>query len=434
MESSVRGLGVSEFWKGLCEGVAGPLASTSSWPGQSPLWERLKQESCYADHGKLSWKQAQENLARRSLVPFPEIVPIHPLRRPELCQHASLGALAGDASAEEVERAKAWLKATVAVYVLVFSKQQDPPGGPAGAGLSAQGVDFELLQGLDLARNGSYQMAKQSGAIPAGFDSAKAETASRTMLQGMDGIAGAVGLAASHLQAMGHAASASDGKPLVLILEEDAAPAPDFAVRLRRLVQDEAPCDWVAISLQSACPYGECVTPHLSRVRPNANEPAERCHHGVNFGFYSMLYRRVLLPSLVRRLEQAVWDVERPRCLDVDVALASLADEVAYYAVPKVQVPGLIVSGGEESSRVKNMANAQVQLEETDKQGTQKSHREATVEDEGGPLFYYTTTTTTSTSQTSTTTSSTTSTTTSTSSVTTTVSTTVAAPWWQIWR
>eukprot|EP00959_Pyramimonas_sp_CCMP1952_P405181 8492091-Pyramimonas_sp.AAC.1 len=46
--------------------------------------------------------QAQENLARRSLVPFPEIVPIHPLRRPELCQHASLGALAGDASAEEV--------------------------------------------------------------------------------------------------------------------------------------------------------------------------------------------------------------------------------------------------------------------------------------------------------------------------------------------
>jgi len=235
------------------------------------------------------------------------------------------------------------------------------------------------------------------------------------------------------MQAMGHAASAGDQKPLVLILEEDAAPATGFAVKLRRLVTAEAPCDWVAISLQSACPYGECVTPHLARVRPNGNEPAERCHHGVNFGFYSMLYRKVMLPPLVKRLQRAVWDEERPRCLDVDVALASLANEVAYYAVPKVQVPGLIVSGGGESSRRKNMANAQVQLEETDKTAVHKDlHRNKKGKKEP-PVFYYTTTTTTSTSQTSTTTSSTTSTTTSTSSTTTTATSTVH-PWWQVWR
>lgn len=443
MESSVRGLGISKFWKGLCEESAAPVAQT--WPGQSACWERMKQESCYAGDGKLSWRQAQENLARRSLAPFPEIVPIHPLRRPELCQHASLGAFADDAGAEETKQANAWLKSTVAVYVLVFSEQQDTPGGRAGAGLASQGVDFTPLRGLDLALNGSYQRAKQAGAIPGGFDFSRAEEASQSKLQGMDGIAGAVGLAASHLQAMDHAASAGDERPLVLVLEEDAAPAEHFAVKLRRLVQDEVPCDWVAVSLQSACPYGECVAPHLARVRPNTNEPAERCHHGANFGFYSMLYRKVTLPPLVRRLRRTVWDEKRPRCLDVDVALSSLANELAYYAVPKVQVPGLIVSGGGASSRRKNVANAQVQLEEPDKQGISgnDNHKKSKVDEDDTPLFYYTTTTTTSTSQTSTTTSLSTSSTsttsiTSTTSTTLTVSTTTTSTtdkeWWKVFR
>merc|ERR1711920_859282 len=119
----------------------------------------------------------------------------------------------------------------------------------------------------------------------------------------------------------------------------------DFAIKLKRLLETEAPCDWDAISLRSRCPYGECVSPHLTRVWPDGNEPEERCRHGVNYGFFAMLYRLADLEDLHNRLAAVVWDHSRPHCLDVDVALASIADMIAYYAVPGMQEPGFLSEG-----------------------------------------------------------------------------------------
>merc|ERR1712187_790076 len=48
------------------------------------------------------------------------------------------------------------------------------------------------------------------------------------------------------------------------------------------------------------------------------------------------------LTRVRQKLQEAVFNEERPHCLDLDVALASLSDKVAYYAVPFVQNPGLI--------------------------------------------------------------------------------------------
>merc|ERR1712217_710827 len=90
------------------------------------------------------------------------------------------------------------------------------------------------------------------------------------------------------------------------------------------------------------CPFGKCISPHLSRVQPDVNEPEDRCRHGVNYGFQGIMYRTGALERLVSRWQQVIFDDKRPHCLDVDVALASISDEIGYYAVPFVQVPGLL--------------------------------------------------------------------------------------------
>merc|ERR1712233_238275 len=96
----------------------------------------------------------------------------------------------------------------------------------------------------------------------------------------------------------------------------------------------ELPCDWEIVSLLSRCPYGTCVSPHLSRVQPDVNEPAYRCQAGVNWGMHGMLYRLEALPVVQEKWRKAVFNESFPHCLDVDVALASISDQVSYYAVP----------------------------------------------------------------------------------------------------
>ena len=125
-------------------------------------------------------------------------------------------------------------------------------------------------------------------------------------------------------------------KPLALILEDDAWLTDGFASKLRELLRSEAPCDWQIISLKSRCPFGQCVSSHLSQVR---QEPGDDGCSGLNFGFLGMLYRVSALRSIDEQLQKAVW---RGRCYDIDVALAGISDRLAYYAVPAVQVPGLL--------------------------------------------------------------------------------------------
>lgn len=422
MSTAEQSIGISGYWKDLCEEVAPPVAARNeNSTGRSACWERMKQESCFGEGGSLSWRRGQENLARRSLMPFPEIMPIRPLRRADLCEHASLGQ-AAPADNGEAEQAKAWLDANVAVYVLALrNSNADPNGGRANDSLTTQSIGFELVPGVNLSLEGSYRKATREGLVPPGFSPSRAQSAARSQYQGMSGIAGSMSYTASHLQAMARAASAGDERPLALIVEDDVVLADDFAVKLQRLLATEAPCDWVAISLQSACVYGECVAPHLTRVRPDGHDPEDRCHHGTSFGFYAVLYRKATLPPLRRRLARRVWDEDRPHCLDVDVALASIADEVAYYAVPRVQVPGFVVSGGNGSSQVKDADNAKAHVVEHKMEAGHTSHADG---DEGGSaedsLVYFSVSTTTKLPPST--------------STTTTTTEAPASPWWQFWR
>jgi len=136
-------------------------------------------------------------------------------------------------------------------------------------------------------------------------------------------------------------------------LEDDAELEDDFSARLRELL-DEVPCDWGALSLKTRCPYGACVSPHLTRVWPDRNEPEGKCNHGVNYGFYAMLYRKEALPRITAELRKTVWQRDRPRCLDIDVALASISHRIPYYAVPSLQLPGLVHEGNQGSTRYQN--------------------------------------------------------------------------------
>merc|ERR1712187_856530 len=153
-----------------------------------------------------------------------------------------------------------------------------------------------------------------------------------------------MGCATSHLNALKEAASQGRAmqRPLALILEDDIDLVDDFVVKLFRLLKTEAPCDWEAISLKSYAPIGECVSPRLSRVHPDGNEPMERCRKGSNWGFFAMLYQVRSLDTIRRKLADVVWDDSRPSCMVQDIALASLSDEVAFDAVPASQTPGFL--------------------------------------------------------------------------------------------
>merc|ERR1711879_574806 len=64
-----------------------------------------------------------------------------------------------------------------------------------------------------------------------------------------------------------------------------------------------------------------------------------------------MLYRTKMLAKVQRLWKRTVFDANRPHCMDVDVALASISDQVAYYAVPAVQDPGFFRIPREKTHR-----------------------------------------------------------------------------------
>merc|ERR1740129_2336174 len=245
--------------------------------------------------------------------------------------------------------AKTWLANNVAVYVVALPAEAERKQFMQTR-MAELGIQFTFLVGVDLRVPGSYAKAKTDGVIPMDFNYQLAD-------QNGGGVAGMVGCAAAHLGAMQTIATGGNqGKPLAVVLEDDVTLETDFAIKLYRIVTAEAPCDWEVISLKSACPFGACVTEHLTRVMPDVNEPDARCRHGVNYGFYGMLYKVQTLNDVRAKLGQRVWDPNTPHCLDVDVALASISDTLGYYAVPYWQAPGLLSMGGHGSTRNDNDA------------------------------------------------------------------------------
>lgn len=212
---------------------------------------------------------------------------------------------------------------------------------------------YTRVRGVDLREPWAMEAAKAEGIIPNHFNFEVAQETSRQRFQDLEGsnLLGSAGCAASHFRAMTAALQEPMRKKLALVLEDDVILAVDIIPRLWRLVLKEAPCDWGVISLRSLCPYGECVSPHLARIWPDSNEKWWRCRHGTSFGLEGMLYRLSVLDNFHQTWRSVAFDDRLPRCLDADVALAGLADKVAYYAVPYIADPPWLQNTGVGSTR-----------------------------------------------------------------------------------
>lgn len=329
-------------WQHKCRSLRHPPMHGAR-AGADWCWEFMKHNGCYATHGFSTWREDQAHLAFSGQAPSLEQSAMDPVRHPEVCEHKELGAIWHVSATESGGSADSWLQRNVAVYVVSL-----PEAGDRRKMISERlkdlGIEFTIIEGVDLTSPHSFHTARSEGLVPNSFN------------RSLKGVRGTVGCAAAHLQALRKASEASK-KPLALILEDDVWLHDGFAAKLQSLVESETPCNWQVLSLKSRCPLGSCVSQHLLQVAPYGGEPGV-CH-GVNFGFFAMLYRREHLSFVRRHLKSAVW---KQNCLDVDVALAGVSDKVAYYAVPGVQQPGLI----HEVTNFKSLRQSRDQLEELD--------------------------------------------------------------------
>jgi len=352
---------LGKFWNDACSRV--PANPAWDWKGRdfekndtrlNWCWEWMKQAGCYelmGSTGAWTWEDGQRRAASFGFAPYPEVVPMHPLRHPKVCERYEVHTDT-HVTSDELEAADDWFRSKVNLYVLNLP-QDIARWQTISARLNELGLNYSRVDGIDMRREGALQKLQENGLVPSTWNFSVAQANAVTQFNAMSGgIQGTVGCASAHLRALRTAQDKAAGKPLALILEDDVRLADNFTWRLRHLLEHEAPCDWAAISLKSKCPYGDCISRQLTRVWPDGNEPKRRCRHGVNYGFFAMLHRVDHLEATRTKLAEAVWDDERPHCLDVDVALASLSETIAYYAVPSLQRPGFLTEGALGSSRM----------------------------------------------------------------------------------
>lgn len=286
--------------------------------------------------------------ARDGIAPPRTDEPFHPIDSPDLCDKPRNGAVR-EWSALEQAMAREWFKNHVAVYVLSLPTQGDERWNMIKARLDALRIWATRVPGVDMRAAGAFLAAKQAGFIPPAFNFSRAQTTAYSWRHNMGSILGTAGCAAAHFKA--HMKVIADGAPIAIIMEDDSWPSDDFVPRLWDMVRTELPCDWEVVALLSRCGYGKCVSPQLMRVMPDANEPEWRCRQGSNWGMHAVMYRTESLPRLQERWKSTVFDEDRPHCMDVDVALASLSQDVGFYAVPAVQDPGFVKETDHPSAR-----------------------------------------------------------------------------------
>lgn len=319
--------------------------------GRNWCWVGMKEFGCHRhlwEH--LSWEEERALAIAASGTVKNDF---QPLASPEVCDKQELGnATAFDDN--QWQQAKAWFRNSVAVYVLSLPQSTERKESIAKRLLSL-GIAFNFVWGVDMSKPSQMEAARKEGLIPADFNISLAQEEANKPENGMGrfgSIMGTIGCASGHFRAQTRATQLTPFVPLTVIFEDDVAPEDDFVPRLWQLVTRELPCDWQAVSLSSRCPFGRCVSRHLTRVQPDLNEPAWRCRHGVNYGFQGMLYRTNDILKLQQLWKPVVFNEKRPHCLDVDVALASISDAVSFYAVPAVQNPGFLSELRQGSTRV----------------------------------------------------------------------------------
>jgi len=300
-------------------------------------WVAIKHQCKKLNKVKQPWSEVWEIARENNGVPTVLQDRFDPLEHPEICDQPSSGQSIARTPTEWQE-SHAWFKQHVAVYVLTLATDTKRWQNMHEQ-LQKLGVSATRIEGVDLQKPGSLVEARQSGWIPDSFDMEQAERQCQHVATKC-GLRGTAGCASAHFKAQIQAHA--DGFPVALILEDDTHIQDEFVPRLWSMVKTELPCDWDVVSLNSKCPFGRCVSKQLSRVQPDFNEHEQDCHFRVNFGTHGVLYRTERLPSIRQLMQNSTFDVMRPKCMDIDVALASISNRLAYYAVPAVQSPGFL--------------------------------------------------------------------------------------------
>jgi len=353
---------LDSVWMQTCE-----KRNKQHFPWQYPhdrnwCWIGLK-AMCHA-HLKAhhSWGAYQEMAANYGKTPPRATEGFNPLADPEVCDQPANGRSRNWTAMERGE-AHAWFRAYVRVYVVNMPKDT-LRWDMINKRLKHLRIEASRIFGVDMRVPNVMQTAKLEGWVPKAYNFSKAQELAYSKKHSMGSIMGTLGCASAHFKAQSQVLE--DGSPLAVVLEDDSWPAEDFVERLWSLVHEELPCDWEVVSLMSRCPYGKCVSSHLSRVQPDTNEPAWRCHQGVNWGFQGVLYRTSELVWVQQKWKEVVFDEARPHCMDIDVALASISDQVAFYAVPAGQDPGFMAETNHPSNRwTINVAGRNHQLEQS---------------------------------------------------------------------
>lgn len=334
-----------DAWRRVCEVKNSkddyPLERNWCWVGFNRMchWNLKKHKS---------WATFQEWAAHEGMTPPPSDASFSPLEDPELCDRPERGAIR-NWTEEEEDKARKWFKDNVAVYVISLPVK----GDARWRGIKARLDDLQIwatrVPGVDMTNHGALEDAKKQGWVPEHFNYSRAQEQAYTWKQNMGSMLGTVGCAAAHFKVQMKAVA--DGSPFAIVMEDDSWPTDDFIPRLWSLVHEELPCDWEVTALLSRCGYGRCVSPHLMRVMPDANEPAWRCYQGTNWGMHAVLYHTSRLPKVQEHWKKTVFNEDEPHCMDVDVALASISHKVAFYAVPAVQDPGFVKETNHRSAR-----------------------------------------------------------------------------------
>lgn len=336
---------LSPLWKRVCEEKNQRMGKNSG--DRNWCWIGVKRQ-CHANlKAHHSWSELQSLASKDGSVPPVSDEPFDALENPKVCDRPWFGK-ARPFTAAEYETARRWMKSHVAVYVLNLPTDRER-WDMVSKRLQSLNIWATRVSGVDMRIPGGLSLAKRMGWVPDGFNFSTAQEMAYRPEHAMGSILGTLGCASAHFKV--HDRILADGSPLGLVLEDDSWLEDDFIPRLWTLVTEELPCDWEVLALYSRCPYGRCVSPHLSRVQPDANEPAWRCRQGVNWGMHAILYRAETLRKVQEVWKQAVFDENRPHCLDVDVALASISDKVGFYAVPAVQDPGFLRETNHPSAR-----------------------------------------------------------------------------------
>jgi len=340
----LRAWQLGPLWRRSCEaknlGDAQPQERNWCWIG-------IKQKCHWNLKAHFSWTTLQHMAAEGGAAPPVRDEPFHPLEHPELCDRPENGVARKFTVAENVN-ARAWFEANVATYVLNLPTDRER-WDMVSARLQDLDIKAKRVSGVDMRKPSQLEKAKQEGWVVDAFNFSHAQEVAYLPEQNMGSILGTLGCAAAHFKAQ--ATIIADGIPMGLVIEDDSWLADDFVPRLWSLVLEELPCDWQVVALYSRCPYGKCISPHLARVQPDANEPAWRCRQGVNWGMHAILYRTETLAEVQQLWKQTVFNEEVPHCMDVDVALASISDQVRFYVVPNVQDPGFVKETNHRSAR-----------------------------------------------------------------------------------